>query len=75
MMVRVDQTRQNDVARGIYNLGTTSSDVRLDGHDAIAFDEDIADNEIGDIGIHRYDGAALEERAFSVRHGVLHLVD
>jgi hypothetical protein len=38
----------------------------------MAFDEDIAGNEIGDIGIHRYDGAALEERAFGARHGVLH---
>jgi hypothetical protein len=36
MMVRVDQTRQNDVAGGINDLGAIGSDVRLDGHDAIA---------------------------------------
>src|ERR1700722_16869607 len=71
MMVRIDQTRQNDVARRVNNLGTTSSDVRLDGHDMIAFDEDVSGNEIVDIVIHRYDGAALEESAFGVRHGVL----
>jgi hypothetical protein len=75
MMVRVDQTRQSDLAGGINDLGAIGSDVRLDGHDAIAFDEDIAGNEIWDLGIHRHDGAALEQDAYGVRHGVLHLVD
>jgi hypothetical protein len=75
MMVRVDQARQNDVARGVNDLGAIGPDVRLDGHDAIAFDEDIAGNEIGDLGIHRYDGAALEEGACGVGHGVLHSVE
>ena len=55
----------------INNLGTTGTDVRLDCHDAIAFDEDIAGNEIGDIGIHRHNGAALEEGTYGVRHGEL----
>jgi len=74
MMVRVNQTRQYNVACGINHLGTSRCDVRLDGRDAIAFDEDIPGDEIGDIGIHRYDGAALEEGAYGVKHGVFHSV-
>ena len=43
----VDQTQRNDVACVINNPDIFGADVRLDGH-AVAFDDDIAGNEIGD---------------------------
>ncbi len=36
--------------------------------DAVTLDQDVAHGEIGNIGIHRDDGAALEQRALDMGH-------
>ena len=64
------------LAGGVDHLGAIGLDVRADGHDAVAFDQDVAGSEIGNLGIHRDDGAALEEGACGVGHAaVLHSID
>ena len=60
VMVRIDQPRHDDACRGIDHLGAIRLDVCTDRDDTIVLDQNVADREIGDGGIHRYDGAALE---------------
>ena len=58
-------------AGGVDDFGAVRLDVGADGGDLVALDQDVAGREIGDIAIHRDDGAALEEgAAFVLRaHG------
>ena len=63
MMMGVDQARHDDAAGGVDDFGVVGHEIRPDGDDAVALDEDVADREIGNFLIHRDDGAALEEGA------------
>jgi len=72
MVVCIDQAGQDDASGGIDDFGVIGLQVGADGHDAVALDQDVAGCEIGNVGVHRDDGAALKkDGACSARHGEL----
>jgi len=67
MMVGIDEARHDDVAGGVDHLSAIHLEVHADRGDPAVVDQHVAGREIGDLGVHRDDGAALEEGTAVVR--------
>ena len=62
MMVRVDETRHDDHARGINHL-SIRFEIRLDRNDLFAFDQHVRVFEVADIAVKSEHDAAFEQGA------------
>ena len=51
MMVRVDQARHYDAVGGVDHLDIVHLEVRAEGGDAVTVDQNVANREIGNLGV------------------------
>jgi hypothetical protein len=63
VMVRVDQARHHDAVGGVDHQCVIRPEARADRGDAVTLDQNVADWEIGNLGVQRDHGSALEEGA------------
>ena len=63
MAVAIDQARHDNAIAGVDHLCARGIDLRRDGQNFGALDQDIAFRQVADLGVHRHDRASLDQRA------------
>jgi hypothetical protein len=66
VVVRVDEARHHDLARGVDHVGVGGVDMVSDLHDLRSFDQHVALGEIAHVRIDRHHHAALDQDARAV---------
>ena len=74
MVVRVDEAGHDDAAAGVDHRGIAGVQVRSDGDDLLALDQDVGLGEIADVRVQRHHGAAADDVAPAAPAGVVRCV-